>query len=188
MSELIHSFKKSFLSVYYVLNFWGSKQPRGKDCRVKRLEKTWSFFTLEMILELVLMEWARVSQVNRVRDGVQGAGQSPERVWCLGSRGLGRSVSWQEMKERRQRRRQGWRWRALSARLRSLGFILVGNLQPREPYEPRNVSQAISLGTWLSSTGRMGQGEGWELTAWQADAYIRLLCAVPQLHNGIRQS
>ena len=61
---------------------------------------------------------------------------------------------------------------------KTCGFYPAGNVKPGGLYKPRNETKNISGGTQLSTTG---QGEGWELTASQADAYIRLLPAAPKL-------
>lgn len=60
-------------------------------------------------------------ELEKVGEGVWIEEQCLERARCLW--GPGESLSQQEIR-RKQRRRPGWMCSALSARLRSLGFIL----------------------------------------------------------------
>ena len=56
------------------------------------------------------------------------------------------------------------------------------SLKSRQTCEPRNEAKTVPIGAWLSTTG---QGEVWEITAWQAEACIRPLCAATNSPNDL---
>lgn len=82
--------------------------------------------------------------------------------------------------EKKAEKKAGMDVKIFICQTKEFGFYPVGNL-PRKSYEPRNVATrnmiVIHRVSWA--------GRGWELTVGQADAYVRLLCAVPKLHSSL---